>query len=311
MAIIEGARQATRYQARRKLLRRETIEGYLFMSPWLIGFFIWTVGPMVFSAVMSFMKWEVLTPPEWVGLANLHRLLEDRLFYKALYNTGYCTFIGVPSRLILALIAAVLLDSGSRVMPFFRTFLYTPCIVPTVAGAILWVWIFNPSYGLANMALKIVGLPPQMWMLDAAQVRPVLIFITFLSIGPPMVIFLAGLQGVPQSLKEAALIDGATSWQQFRHVVLPMISSIIFFNLVIGIIGSLQGFTTAYLTTGGGPNNASLLILLYLYRNAFEYLNMGYASVLAWVVFAIVLVFTFIQFRLSGRWVYYEGGLLD
>jgi multiple sugar transport system permease protein len=292
-------------------MRREWIEGYLFMSPWLIGFFIWTLGPMIFSAAMSFMKWEVLTPPEWVGLENLRRLFGDELFYKSLYNTAFYTFLSVPLRMVLALFAAVLLNTQSRTMPLFRTFLYMPSVIPQVASVILWVWIFSPTYGLANMLLRVVGIPDQMWMLDAAQVKPVFVFMSLWYIGSQMVIFLAALQGVPESLKEAALMDGATPWRQFLHVVLPMISPVVFFNLVIGIINSFQVFTTSYLATGGGPNNASLFILLYLYQNAFEYLNMGYASVLAWVVFVIVISLTFVQFRLSGRWVYYEGGLTD
>jgi len=311
MGTTGHVRQNTGRRVRRKRIRWEWIEGYLLMSPWLIGFFIWTLGPMVFSAVMSFMKWEVLIPPEWVGLNNFNRLFKDDLFYKSLYNTAFYTFLSVPLRLILALFAAILLNTQSKTMPLFRTFIYMPAIMPYVASVILWVWIFNPTYGLANLLLRIVGVPAQMWMMDATQVKPVFVFMSLWYIGSQMVIFLAALQGVPESLKEAALIDGATPWRQFLHVVIPMISPVIFFNLVIGIISSFQVFSTSYLATNGGPNNASLFILLYLYQNAFQYLNMGYASVLAWVVFVIVLFLTFIQFRLSGRWVYYEGGLTD
>ena len=301
--------QTHQYKARRRRIRREGLEGYLLISPWLIGFFVWTLGPMIFSATMAFMQWEVLTPPKWIGVGNFRRLIGDPLVYKSLYNTAFYTFLSVPLRLVLALFAAILLNAQSRAIPTFRMFLYMPNVMPQVASVILWVWVFNPTYGLANLLLKVVGIPPQLWMMDAAQVKPVFVFMSLWYIGSQMVIFLAALQGVPESLKEAALIDGATPWKQFLHVVLPMISPVIFFNLVIGIISSFQVFTTSYLATGGGPNYASTFILLYLYQNAFEYLNMGYAAVLAWAVFAIVLVLTFFQLRLSGRWVYYEGDL--
>lgn len=291
----------------KKLLHREWIQGYLLISPWLIGFFIWTLGPMVFSAVMSFMDWEVLTPPEWVGLANFSKLFRDAIFYKSLYNTAYYTLFTVPLRLVLALVAALLLYLPSRLMHIFRTFLYMPSAIAAVPSVLLWIWIFNPTYGLANMLLAAVGIPPQMWMLDAFQVKPVFIFIDALYIGGPMVIFLAALQGVPVSLKEAALLDGANWWAEFRYVVLPMISPVILFNLIIGIINSFQVFTLAYLATQGGPTYASTFLVLYLYQNGFEYLKMGYAALLAWVLFLIVLVFTALQLRLSRRWVYYES----
>jgi multiple sugar transport system permease protein len=295
--------------SRSRQAHREWVEGYLLMSPWLIGFFLWTIGPMIFSAVMAFMHWEVLIPPKWAGLENVRWLLNDPLFFKSLYNTAYYTFLSVPLRLVVALAAAVVLNAPSRLMPFFRTCLYLPSVMPQVASVILWVWIFNPSYGIANMLLRPLGIPPQMWLMDAEQVKPALVFMSLWYVGQPMVIFLAALQGVPESLKEAALIDGANAQKQFWYVVIPMISPVIFFNLVMGVISSFQSFTTAFMATGGGPNNASLFILLHLYRHAFEYLNMGYASILAWVVFIIILLITIVQVKASNRWVYYEAGL--
>ena len=307
MAAINGIVRLVQRTGPKRLLHREWIQGYLLISPWLIGFFIWTLGPMFFSAIMSFMAWEVLTPPRWIGLTNFTKLTHDRIFYKSLYNTAYYTFFTVPLRLVLALAAALLLYMPSRVMHLYRTFLYMPSAIAAVPSVLLWIWIFNPSFGLANMLLHAVGIAPQMWMLDARQVKPVFIFIDALYIGGPMVIFLAALQGVPVSLKEAALLDGANGWAQFRYVVLPMISPVILFNLIIGIISSFQVFTLAFLATQGGPNYASTFLVLYLYQNGFEYLKMGYAALLAWVLFLIVLVFTVLQLRLARLWVYYEA----
>ncbi len=292
---------------RRFRVRAEWVEGYLFMAPWLIGFFIWTLGPMLFAAWLAFTSWELLTPIRWVGTANFAHLLGDDLFVKSLYNTAYFTFIAVPLQLVAALLVALALNLKRRGVYVYRAAIYIPTITPYVVSVILWVWIFNPDFGLVNALFRLVGLPPQLWLLDPQLVKPVFIFWSLWAIGNQMVIFLAGLQGVPESLLEAAMIDGATAWHRLRQITLPMISPVIFFNLVIGIIGSFQVFTTAYLATNGGPNNASLFYVLYLYQNAFQFLRMGYASALAWILFAIILVFTLLQFRMADRWVYYEG----
>lgn len=306
-AIARAGRRAPRKGG---LLRLEAIQGYLLISPWLIGFFVWTVGPMLFSAVMSFMDWQVLSPPKWTGLRNLEFMLRDQVFVKSLYNTAYYTVFSVPLRLLSAIVAALLLNQATRVMHLYRTFLYMPTVIPTVASVLMWVWIFNPTFGLANIALRALGIPPQMWMLDANLVKPVFVFIEVAHIGTAMVLFLAALQGVPKSLKEAAMIDGANSRRQFWHVVVPMISPVILFNLIMGIISSFQVFTLSYLATNGGPNYASTFLVLYLYKNAFEFLKMGYACVQAWILFIIVLVLTITQLQLSRRWVYYEVDLV-
>ncbi|MBI2939369.1 MAG: sugar ABC transporter permease [Chloroflexi bacterium] len=279
------------------------------MAPWLLGFFAWTLGPMVFSAGLVFTEWELLTPIRWIGTANFTALAGDGLFARSLYNTAYFTFLAVPLQLTVALLAAMVLNLPIRGVGFYRAVFYVPSITPQVASVILWVWIFNPEYGLANAVVQAVGLPRQLWMLDPELVKPVFIFMSLWGVGNQMVIFLAGLQGVPESLIEAAQLDGASAWQRVRHITLPMISPVIFFNLIIGIIGSFQVFTTAFLATGGGPNYASLFYVLYLYQSAFQFLRMGYASALAWILFAIIMAFTLLQFRFADRWVYYEGTL--
>jgi multiple sugar transport system permease protein len=294
-------------RARARWRRWEAVEGYLFMAPWLIGFVVWTLGPMLFSAFLVFTEWDVLTPIRWVGTANFAALARDELFFLSLSNTAYFTFIAVPLQLLCALGAAMVLNVRLRGIQLYRAAFYLPSVIPQVAAVILWVWIFNPEYGLINAAFRAVGLPTQLWLVDPELVKPVFIFMSLWTVGNQMVIFLAGLQGVPDVLIEAAALDGAGAWKRFWYVVLPMISPVIFFNLIVGIIGSFQVFTTAYLATQGGPSNASLFYVLYLYQSAFQFLRMGYASALAWVLFLVILAFTLLQFRIADRWVYYEG----
>ena len=294
----------------RGLLWRENLDGWLFIAPWVAGFVIFTLGPMLASAVMAFMQWDILTRPKLVGLGNFATLARDPLFSKSLGNTAFYTIIGVPLYLVLSLLAAVLLNTGVRGMSIYRTLFFLPSLTPAVANALLWVWIFNPDFGLANALLWWLGLPPQKWLFDVNLAKPSFIIMGIWHIGSQMVIFLAGLQGIPETLYEAAAIDGATAWRRFWAITLPMLSPTIFFNLVIGIIGSFQVFTTAYIATGGGPQNATLFYVLYLYRNAFDYFRMGYASALAWVLFAIVLVFTLAQFWIARTWVFYEAELV-
>ncbi|MGQ9554709.1 MAG: carbohydrate ABC transporter permease [Anaerolineae bacterium] len=305
MAATATVRPRRKY---RGLLWRENLDGWLFIMPWVLGFLIFTLGPMVASAVMAFTQWDILTAPKFIGLGNFTTLAKDPLFSRSLGNTAFYTFIGVPLYLVLSLAAAVLLNAGVRGMSIYRSLFFLPSLTPAVANALLWVWIFNPDFGLANAILWQFGLPPQKWLFDVNLAKPSFIIMGVWHIGSQMVIFLAGLQGVPDQLYEAAAIDGANNWRRFWSITLPMLSPTIFFNLVIGIIGSFQVFTTAYIATGGGPQNATLFYVLYLYRNAFDYFKMGYASSLAWVLFGIVLLFTLIQFWVARVWVYYEAG---
>lgn len=292
---------------RRGPLWREAVDGWLFILPWLLGFLLFTAGPMLGSAVMSFLEWEILTPPTWVGFANFRQMAADPLFGLALYNTAYYTLLGVPLYLLASLLMALLLNLPLRAIPVYRTIFFLPSLTPTVANALLWVWIFSPDFGLANYLLGMVGLPPQKWLFDVNLAKPALILMGLWGIGSQMIIFLAGLQGIPQVLYEAASIDGANEWRRFWSITLPMLSPTIFFNLVIGIIGSFQVFTTAYIATQGGPQNATLFYVLYLWRNGFDYFKMGYASALAWVLLIIILLLTLLQFRLARRLVYYES----
>ena len=303
-------RQLTaRWGWRRGLLWREAVDGWLFILPWLLGFVTLTLGPMLASAALSFMEWEVLTPPEWVGLGNFGEMFKDPLFWKTLWNTAYYTFLGVPIYLAASLVTALALNIKLRGIPIYRTIYFLPSLTPPVASALLWLWIFNPDFGLANHLLNNLGLPGQKWLYDVRLAKLCFIIMGVWGTGQQMIIFLAGLQGIPAELQEAASIDGANSWQRFWNITIPLLSPTIFFNLVIGIIGSFQVFTAVFIATGGkgGPQNSTLFYVLYLYRNAFEYFKMGYASALAWVLFLIVMIFTLIQFRLAKHFVYYEA----
>lgn len=287
--------------------RREAVDGYLFIAPWLFGFVVFVSGPMIASLVLSFMQWDLFSDPHWIGFGNYRRLTDDPLVITSLRNTAYFTFLSVPINLFVALTAALLLNTNMKGQPLFRTAFYLPSIMPAVANAVLWFWILNPNVGLANALLRLVGLPESQWLFDTDTAKPAFVLISVWGVGNTMIIFLAGLQGIPTSLYDAAHIDGANAFQRLRAVTLPMLSPVILFNMVLGVIGTFQVFTSAYLMTGGGPNNATLFSVLYLYRLAFEQFQMGYAASYAWLIFVIILFFTLIQLWSSKRWTYYEG----
>jgi multiple sugar transport system permease protein len=291
--------------------RREAVEGVLFASPWLLGFFLFTVGPMIASFLMSFTRWNGITPfreIEWVGAENYTRLAsQDASFRKALANTLFYAAFSVPLGMAAALGMALLLNQRVRGQAFFRTVFYLPSVVSGVATAMLWAWLFNPSFGGVNWALRHLGLPEPGWLTDEHTAIWVFIFMSIWGVGNAMLIYLAGLQGIPEHLYEAAALDGAGPLVRFRHVTVPMLTPTLFFNLVMAIIGSFQVFTSAYVMTEGGPNEATLFYVLYLYQKAFEQFQMGYASAMAWILFAIVLALTLLVLRSSKAWVYYEG----
>lgn len=293
------------------LLRQEAIDGYLFIAPWLLGFILWVAGPMLFSLALIFMNWSVLTPPTFAGLANLQTLLTDELIPVSLYNTAYYTFIYVPCHVALALAAALALNNRVRLVGVYRTVYYLPSITPAVASVILWLWVLNPDFGLVNLLLRRLHIAAPQWFVDPVWAKPALILMALWMLGGAMIIFLAGLQNIPIELYEAASIDGAGSWARFWGVTLPMLSPVIFFNLVVGIIGSFQVFTSVFVISNGqgSPSNSTLFLVLYLYQNGFFYYRMGYASAIAWLLFVIVLIFTAIQFFGARRWVHYEGNL--
>lgn len=288
--------------------RREAIEGLLCIAPWLIGFLLFTAGPMVASVWLSLTDYEILRPISFIGLHNFTKATQDPLFTKSLWNTAIYTALYVPLHLITALLAALLLNVKVRGIKTYRVIFYIPSIMPAVATAFLWMWIFNPNYGLANALLDLVGLPPQKWLFDETLAKPSFVLMALWGLGSAMIVFLAGLQGVDPVLYEAADIDGANAWIKFWRITLPMLTPVLFFNLIIGIIGSFQVFTTAYIATNGGPNNATLFYVLYIYNQGWKFAKMGYASALAWVLFVIVLLLTLVQFKMANRWVYYETG---
>lgn len=289
-------------------------QGYLFISPWLAGFLFLTAGPILLSLFMGFTKWSLLSPPQWVGLQNYdHALFDDPLVYKSLWNTAYYVFFSVPLGVLLSLLLAILLNQNLRGMSLFRGLFFLPSVTNLVAVSILWMWVFNPQFGILNRALAIVGIEGPLWLQSETWSKPALILMSLWGVGGGMIINLAALQGIPPELYEAASLDGARAWHRLRHITLPLISPAIFFNLIMNVIGSFQVFTQAFVMTAaaapgqeGGPNNATLFFVLYLYKRAFQQFKMGYASALAWLLFAIILVFTIVQFRLSRRWVYYE-----
>lgn len=284
------------------------IEGYLVISPWLIGFVAFTAGPMIASAYLSLTRYDLLSPPRWIGIENFSRMLADDLFPTALLNTLFYTVLAVPSQVLVALLMALALNRQLRGIGFFRAAFYLPTVMPSVANVMLWLWIFNPDLGIANAILRLVGLSGINWLTDPNLAKPSLILMSLWRVGSQMVIFLAGLQSVPDTLHEAAAIDGASRLQRLWNVTLPMISPVIFFNVIVGVIDSFQIFTVAFIATGGGPVNATYFYVLHLYDEGFSNFHMGYASSLAWVLFAIILVFTIGQFLVGRQWVYYEGG---
>jgi len=292
------------------LRRRENLEFYLFISPWLAGFIVFVAGPMLATLVLSFTQWDLLTPPKLVGVANFAKLVgDDPLFWQALKVSGIYSFVGIPLHITFAFVVAILLNQNIRAVALIRTIYYMPSVLSGVAVAILWLWIFNPSFGPVNLLLKLIGVQGPLWFGSQTWALPALIVVSLWGVGGAMIIFLAGLQGIPTALYEAAAIDGANGWQRFWAVTVPMISPVLFFNVVMGIITSFQAFTNAYVMTRGGPDYATLMYVLYLYQNGFQFFEMGYASALAWVLFLIILGFTLLVFRSSPAWVYYEGEL--
>ena len=296
------------------LKRRETIEGLLLVSPWALGLLLFIVGPLVASAYLSFAEYSVLRPPRFIGVENYARaLFDDAIFWKSLERTSLYVLMLVPLGLAASLGCAMLLNSGLVGTNIFRTLFFLPSLTPIVAGAILWQWIYQPEVGLANYALKSMGIEGPRWLASYEWALPSLVIIGMWGSvgGSRMIIFLAGLQGVPQELYDAADIDGAGLWQKFWNVTLPMISPTMLFNLVLGIIAAFKVFAVAYVATGGGPAYSTWFFVYHIWSQAFKYSQMGYASALAWIFTIVILAFTFVQFRLSRRWVYYEGDRED
>jgi multiple sugar transport system permease protein len=298
-----------------KLTYREALTGWLFASPWVLGFILFTAWPMFFSLYTSFTRYNIIRDPEWIGTKNYEQILDDPRFYKSLENTFWMVGYKTPIVMGAALGLAVLLNMNLPGEKFFRTMIYFPSVLAGIASIYLWQWILSGT-GLFNTALGSVGIDGPAWFTDPAWTKPGLIVMGMWFIGNNVLIYLASLKGIPRVLYEAAEIDGASAWRRARHITLPMISPAIFFEIVTSIIGTFQIFTTAYIISGvrsnmGGPRQSMLFYVLYLYNRAFgrvgpQGLQMGYAAALAWILFVIILMITLIQLGAAKRWVYYE-----
>lgn len=293
-----------------RLARKEAVEGFVCIAPWLFGFVFFTLGPVIFSFVMSLSKWDMINPPKFVGFANYATILTDDFrFRQSLKVTAIYAGTAVPLGLVCSLALAMLLNLNVKGMRIFRSIFYIPAILPGVAVSMVWLMVFRYQGGIFNTLLGMVGIAPVKWLTSTEMALPSFVIMSLWGVGGGMIIYLAGLQSVPTQLYEAAEIDGAGSWAKFRTVTLPMISPTIFFNLIMGIIGSFQVFTSSFIMTQGGPAYATLFYVLYLYQKAFKYLQMGYACALAWILFGVILLLTLIVFKSSAAWVYYEAEL--
>jgi multiple sugar transport system permease protein len=279
--------------------------GMAFISPWLIGFAAFTAIPIVLSLYYSFCEYSLLQSPVWIGLGNYQELWHDALFWRSLWNTVYYAVLALPVGLAVSLGLAILLNRPVRGQAIYRTIIFLPSLVPVVASAMVWMWLFNQKLGLINQLLGTVGIDGPGWLSDGHWAMPSLALMSLWSVGNTVIIFLAGLQDVPQSLYEAAEIDGVNSWQRLWNVTIPTISPVIFFNLIMAIIGTWQVFTVPYIMTGGGADYSTLFYSMYLYNNAFVYLRMGYAGAMAWIQLLIIMGLTGLAFWSARRWVHY------
>lgn len=294
-----------------KQTRRNFLVAMLFLLPWFIGFLAFTLGPMGASLIYSFSIYHPKKPLEFIGLANYSNLLKDDLFWKSLYNTLYMVALGVPLTLLLSFFCAVLLNLKVRGQSIYRVIYFLPSIVPTIASTILWLWLLNPRMGLVNTFLDFIGIKGPNWLNNPQWSKPSLIILGIWGMGGTIMIYLSGLQDVPLSLIEAAELDGASWWQRLRHITVPMVSPITVFNLITGVIGMFQYFSQAYVFRGssglGAPLNSTMFYSLYLYQNGFQFLKMGYASAMAWVLFIIILICTILLLKASEKLTYYAG----
>jgi len=286
---------------------KKNLTGYLFIAPWLIGFLIFTVGGFTASVGLSFTRWNIVTPPKWVGIANYRALLTaDPLFWKSLEVTLKYAVVAVPLGVIGGVGLALLLNCNVRGVAVYRTILFLPSIVPAVASSVVFVWLLNPQIGLVNVLLSKFGIVGPAWLADTKWALTSLVMLSLWGVGGSMVIYLAGLKDIPIHLYEAATLDGAGPWHRMRRITLPMLSPVIFFNLVMGTIGAFQAFTQAFVMTNGGPNDSTTFYALYLFNRAWRYGDMGYASAMAWILFVLVVCVTSVLFRTQKRWVHYE-----
>lgn len=301
MKVWRGRQPASRRQ------KREARTFYAFVFPWILGFVGLSAFPLLAAIGMSFTNWSLLSPPEWIGAENYLKLLNDPIVGVSVRNTLYFTAGSVGLGMITTFTTALLLNQNVRGVAIFRTIFYLPAVVAGVATALLWVNILDPNFGLINYVLGLLGIEGPGWLHSTEWAIPGLILMSVWGGGNTVVIYLAGLQGIPATLYDAAWIDGAGAWGRFRHVTLPMMSPVIFFNVITGTIASLQAYALVLIMTEGGPGNATLMLGLYIYRQAFEYFDIGYASALSWLLFLMIVVVTAVQFAFAKRWVHYDA----
>jgi multiple sugar transport system permease protein len=291
--------------------RRRIWAGYLFILPAMLGVVIFTIAPLLYSLYLSFTNWTVLAPKRWIGFDNYEKIFtEDYFFVKSLKVTAYYSLGSVVAIILFSFIIGMLLNSIGRGKAFFRAVFYLPTVIPMLAGAICWIWMFNVDFGIINYALGFLGIDKQYWVGAPNSVIPSLIIIAVWGAGNVIIIFMAGMQGIPKHLLEAIEIDGGGWWRKLRSITIPLISPVIFYNVILTFINSLTAFTQTYVLgrNGGGPNDSALFYSFLIYREAFKYQNMGYACALAMVLFIIVAILTYLLFKLSSKWVHYEGG---
>jgi multiple sugar transport system permease protein len=291
------------------MAQREALAGYVAISPWIVGFLVFSLGPIVASAVFSLQRWHVITPPTFIGLSNYQRLVGDALFWQSLKVTSLYTAATVVLSIAGSLTLAMFLNQKVFGVSVYRTIYYLPSVITGIAVAVVFGWIFDPNFGLLNFALSLVGIHGPDWLGSETWALPALIVMSLWGIGGGMVLYLAALQGVPRALYEAAAIDGANAWGRFWRITLPLISPVILFSLITGVIGSFQVFVQSFVLTGGGPHYATLFYVLYLYQNGFQWFDMGYAAALSWVLFVVILMLTLVLFRASRGFVHYEGAI--
>jgi multiple sugar transport system permease protein len=285
---------------------KRNLVGYAFISPWLIGFLVFTLAPFVSSIWLSFTRYDIMSPPQWIGTANYERLFtDDPLFWQAWSVTLKYAAVAIPLGIFVGVALALLLNANIRGIAVYRTIFFLPSIVPAVASSVVFIWILNPQIGLVNGILKHFGIVGPAWLADTKWAFSSLVLMSLWGVGGSMVIYLAGLKDIPVHLYEAATLDGANPWQRMRRITLPMLTPVIFFNLVMGVIGAFQYFTQAFIVTQGGPEDSTLFYALYLFNRSWRYFDMGYASAMAWILFLVIMVCTALLFKTQRRWVHY------
>jgi len=285
---------------------RDNAWAYLFIAPQILGLLVFVIGPVIFAFVISFMKWDIGSTPEWVGLANYSKQVSDPVFWKVLKNTSVFALLNIPLTVVGALVLALMLNQNLKGKTLLRAAYFIPVVTSSVAVALVWTWLYNPSYGLINSVLMSLGIQGPGWLSDMKWALPSIVLMTvWQGVGYNMILFLAGLQGVPSQLHEAAKMDGAGSWQRFWKITLPMISPTTFFVVIMLLIGSMQVFSEPYMMTRGGPADATNVLVLHIYNTAFQFFRMGEASAISFILFVIILIVTLIQFKFS-KWVNYD-----